>query len=130
MDLTSITSINTVLDSSKNSATSQAADRLTSAAEKLSSNSSEEELKGVLKDFESYFVEQVLKQTKKAFIHESENSDATMSRYKELYTDKIIEQLADKIVDDIGENYTQQLYEQMRRNYGMDQMVSPAESSD
>ena len=40
------------------------ANSLTNSLNKISSESTEEELKGVLKDFESYFVEQVLKQMK------------------------------------------------------------------
>jgi flagellar protein FlgJ len=34
--------------------------------------------------------------------------------------DSTIELVADEIVDQVGENYTQQLYEQMKRNYGIE----------
>jgi flagellar protein FlgJ len=34
--------------------------------------------------------------------------------------DTAIEQVADTIVDQVGENYTQQLYEQMKRNYNIE----------
>lgn len=34
--------------------------------------------------------------------------------------DSTIELMADEIVDQVGENYTQQLYEQMKRNYGIE----------
>ena len=70
--------------------------------------------KGVIKDFESYFVEQMLKQVKDTFT--SEDEDSTMSQYKDLYMDQAIEMVADEVVDQVGENLTQQLYEQMRRN--------------
>ena len=79
-----------------------------------SSDASEDELKGVIKDFESYFVEQMLKQVKDTFT--SEDEDSTMSQYKDLYMDQAIEMVADEVVDQVGENLTQQLYEQMRRN--------------
>lgn len=120
MDLTSITGINPVLDSNKNSASNQAADRITGAAKNLSSSSSEDELKTVLKDFESYFVEQVIKKAKDTFTHSDESGDQTMSRYKDMFMDTVIQELADDVVDDIGGNYTQQLYEQMKRNYNID----------
>ena len=70
--------------------------------------------KGVIKDFESYFVEQMLKQVKDTFT--SGDEDSTMSQYKDLYMDQAIEMVADEVVDQVGENLTQQLYEQMRRN--------------
>ena len=94
------------------------ANSLTDSVNKLSSESTEEELKGVLKDFESYFVEEVLKQTKETFT-DDEDEDATMSQYKDLYMDKAIEMVADEMVDQVGENVTQQLHEQMKRNYNI-----------
>lgn len=99
-------------------ANSASANSLTDSVNKLSSESTEEELKGVLKDFESYFVEQVLKQMKETFT-DDEDEDATMSQYKNLYMDKAIEMVADEMVDQVGENVTQQLYEQMKRNYNI-----------
>ena len=33
--------------------------------------------------------------------------------------DQAIELVADEVVDQVGENYTQQLYEQMKRNLNM-----------
>ena len=38
--------------------------------------------------------------------------------------DKTMEQMADVIVDEVGENLTQQLYEQMRRNYNIPEEAS------
>ena len=49
-----------------------------------------------------------------------DEEDGIMSQYKDLYMDKCIELVADKLVDDIGENLTQQLYEQMKRNYNIE----------
>ena len=88
-----------------------------SSLKNISSNSSEDELKSVIKDFESYFVEQMLKEVKDTFT--SDDEDSTMSQYKDMYMDQAIELVADEVVDQIGENYTQQLYEQMKRNLNM-----------
>lgn len=119
MDLSSITS---TLNTAKTNQYSAAADELTSSLQGLSSESSEEELKGVLKDFESYFVEQIIKQVKDTFtsINDDEDSDSTMSQYKDMYMDIAIQQVADEIVEQSGENFTQQLYEQMKRNYNIE----------
>ena len=64
-------------------------------------------------------IETLLKQMKETFTDEEEG-DATMSQYKNLYMDQAIEMVADEIVDQVGENFTQQLYEQMKRNYNIE----------
>ena len=79
------------------------------------SQASEDELYDVCKQFESYFVEQVIKQMKDTFTSD-DDGDSTMSQYKDLYMDQAIETVADEMVDQIGESYTQTLYEQMKRN--------------
>lgn len=118
MDVSSISGMS--LNSANTSASNAAADVITKSASTLNSSSSEDELKGVLKDFESYFVEQVLKEMKDSLTDEDEGGDPTMSQYKDLFMDKTIEILADEVVDDIGQNVTQQLYEQMKRNYNIE----------
>ena len=118
MDLSSLSSLS--YSTAQTNASSSAANSITSAADRLSSESSEEELKGVLKDFESYFVEQMLKEVKESLtMEDEEDSDSTMSQYKDMYLDKAIELVADEVVDSMGENVTQQLYEQMKRNYNI-----------
>ena len=42
-----------------------------------------------------------------------------MSQYKDMFMDSVIEQMSDTIVEKSGENITQQLYEQMKRNYNI-----------
>jgi flagellar protein FlgJ len=42
-----------------------------------------------------------------------------MSQYKDMFMDTVIEQMSDTIVEKSGENITQQLYEQMKRNYNI-----------
>ena len=39
---------------------------------------------------------------------------------KDYFMDTVIEQAADTLVDECGETLTQQLYEQMKRNYNID----------
>lgn len=119
MDVSGITQA--MASNATNSKASAAADSLKSSAQKLNSSSSEEELKGVLKDFESYFVEQVLKQAKESLtLSNDDDEDSGMSQYKDMYMDNVIEEVSDKIVDSMGDNLTQQLYEQMKRNYNID----------
>ena len=117
MDLSSLSSLS--YSTAQTQAGSAAANSLSSATSKLSSESSEDELKSVLKDFESYFVEQMLKEAKKSFTLEDEDGDSTMLQHKDMYMDQAIEMVANQLVDDMGESVTQQLYEQMKRNYNI-----------
>lgn len=119
MDISSISTNYTVANADKSAEQSNS---LQSSLKNISSDSSEEQLKGVIKDFESYFVEQVIKQMKDTFTSD-DDEDSTMSQYKDLYMDQAIEtvadeMVADEMVDQIGESYTQTLYEQMKRNIG------------
>ena len=104
MDISSISTNYTVANADKSAEQSNS---LQSSLKNISSDSSEE----------SYFVEQVIKQMKDTFTSD-DDEDSTMSQYKDLYMDQAIETVADEMVDQIGESYTQTLYEQMKRNIG------------
>ena len=58
----SMDSISSLIDTSKNTAAANQASSLQSSLNSISSDSSEDELMQVCKDFESYFVEEVLKE--------------------------------------------------------------------
>ena len=51
---------------------------------------------------------------------DDEEQDSTMSQYKDIYMDLAIQKVSDVVVDQVGDSYTQQLYEQMKRNYNLD----------
>ena len=50
---------------------------------------------------------------------EDDSTSSSMSKYKDYFMDTAIEQVSDKIIDQSGQNLTQQLYEQMKRNYNI-----------
>ena len=77
------------------------ADGLTNSVNGLSSSSTDEELMGVLKDFESYFMEQIIKKMKETFSDEDEESSMA-SQYTDTFMDYAIETVADQLVDEIG----------------------------
>ena len=105
-----ISAVSTLANSNN---TSAVADKLKNNVKNLSSDSTEDELKSTLKDFESYFVEQVIKEMKDSMTLKSDDEDSSM------FMDTVIEQMSDTIVEKSGENITQQLYEQMKRNYNI-----------
>lgn len=94
----------------------------------ISENSSEEEMKQAIKDFESYFVEQILKNVQESLKDDDDSSNAQLTEY---FMGQVSEALADKIVDQTGSRLTQTLYEQMCRNYNIPQaQETPADTGD
>ena len=114
----SIDGISSLVSNAQNSAAAGSASALKNSISSVSSGSSEEELLSVCKDFESYFVEEVLKEN--LISDDDEDKDSSLSTLTDFHMDSTIELVADEIVDQVGESYTQQLYEQMKRNYGIE----------
>lgn len=113
--LADTTAINTIADNNNASA-------LQNSLKGVSSAKSDDELLQVCKDFESYFVEEVLKEVKENMKsgEEEEKKDQSLAALTDFHMDGTIELIADQMVDQVGESFTQQLYEQMKRNYGME----------
>ena len=85
----------------------------------LSSDSSEEDLVNAVESFESYMLEQVIKQMKDS-VTSDDDQDSTMSQYTDMYMDATIQQLAGEMVSEYGGSLTDQLVDQMKRNYGIE----------
>ena len=86
------------------------------------SQASEEELYDVCKQFESYFVEPVIKQMEK-MIPESDE-DSTASKYMDYFGDTLYQELAEDVTESNngeGIGIAKTLYEQMKRNYGIEE---------
>ena len=115
-----VDSIAAMIDTTRNSAAVNSAASLKTSANGLSSESTEEELMTVCKDFASYFGEEVLKEVKENMtLNEDEEEDSSIGTLKDFHMDSAIELIADEIVDQSGSSFTQQLFEQMKRNYGI-----------
>ena len=117
MDISSISTNYTVANADKSAEQSNS---LQSSLKNISSDSSEEQLKGVIKDFESYFVEEVIKEVKKNLLPDDEEKDASLSTMTDYTMDFAVEKIADELIDQVGGNFTQSLYEQMKRNYNIE----------
>lgn len=116
----SLEGISSLVDNTKTNAAASGATSLSSSLSGLSKDSTDEELLQVCKDFESYFVEEVLKEVKENMTMEDEDEDSSLQTLTDFHMDSAIELIADEVVDDVCGNFTQQLYEQMKRNYGID----------
>lgn len=96
--------------------------RLSSNASKDMSGSTDEELMEVCKEFESYFVEQVLKQAMDTFTTGDEMSSGAMSTLQGFYKDNLVKEYSTKITDNEDMGLAKILYDQMKRNYSTDQI--------
>ena len=100
------------------------------------SKASDDELMKVCKDFESYFVEQMLKSMAKmssvdgsnsdniyaSLFGVTEDSDSGMNTLSSYFGDELMSSMADKVVENQsgrGLGIAQTLYEQMKRNYSV-----------
>ena len=84
----------------------------------ISATSSKEEIEEAVKDFETYMMEQVIKEMKDTFTSE-EDENSNISMYKDLYMDKAITEIASQLVEQIGCDVTDDCVEQIMRNYGI-----------
>lgn len=83
------------------------------------STASSDELLEVCKDFEAYMVEQVMKQMQKMIPKSEEKSNS----YLEYFGDTMVQEMASIACESNGGEelgIAQMLYEQMKRNYGME----------
>ncbi len=86
----------------------------------------DEELMDACKQFEAYFVEQMFKEMLKTIPSESESS-GSMHSMMDYYKDEMVKGIAEETANQNGGlGLAQMLYEQMRRNYGLDAAESSA----
>ena len=113
MDINSISS--TYLNNVTNTASSKSSGIEKSLNSDLS-NASDEELMGVCKEFEAYFIEQVFKNMKSAMVPSSESSDAATQTMMDYYEDSLTSEYAKSASEQQSNGLAQMLYEQMKRN--------------
>lgn len=113
-----IDSISAMVGQTNSTAANSKANALQSKLSGDFSNASDEEFMDVCKDFEAYFVEQVLKEVEKT-IPESEDEDSSMSQLTDYFKDEMIQTLATEVCEQQDLGLAQQMYEQMKRNYSL-----------
>jgi flagellar protein FlgJ len=99
-------------------ANSASTNKVESSLNKDYTNSSDEELMNVCKQFETYFVEQMYKAMKK-MVPEDEEKEAMGASTLDYFQDTLTQEYA-SITTEKGElGIAQTLYEQMKRNYNL-----------
>jgi len=101
--------------------TTQASLDAANAAGKDYANASSEELMDACKEFETYLLEKVMKEMEKmSKISDDEDEDESMSQLKDYFKEQAIGELSEQITDSGQLGLAQKMYEQMKRNYGVD----------
>ncbi len=97
---------------------SASADALEGTLGKVGEDTTEEELMDACKEFEAYFIEQVYKGMEKTIMKadDDDSSGSYMDYFKDMQTQEYAK-LASEQGNGIG--LASQLYEQMKRNYGL-----------
>lgn len=101
-------------------ATNASADALESTLGKVGQQATEEELMNACKEFEAYFIEQMYKGMEKTIMKAEDDENSTANQYMNAFKDMQIEEYAKMTTEQNGGiGLAQQLYEQMKRNYGL-----------
>ena len=121
MDISGLTSAYTdyLTSTANNNKTDALKDKLNTDYSKAS----DEELMNACKQFEAYFVEQVFKGMQKT-IPESEFSSSQTSTLVDYFKDNMIQELAAQSTETNSIGLAQTMYEQMKRNYQVEQQVT------
>lgn len=120
MDISGLTSTylnyaNTLTETNRKNASS-----ISSLQNKDLSNATEDELMEVCQEFEAYFMEMIMKEMTKTTNLLGEDSSGSNSALVSYFKDSAISDLAKQATEQNSIGLAQTLYEQMKRNYGLD----------
>ena len=93
------------------------------------SKANSDELLDACKQFEAYFIEQMYKAMMKT-IPENENNSNYTSGIMDYYKDQMIQSVAEQTSSGSGLGIAQMLYEQMKRNYGISDVIMDGSSEE
>ena len=113
-----IGNINSTYDNIYKSASNASASKMEDQLNTDFTKATEEELMNVCKEFEAYFMEQVMKSMWKT-VPESEETSGANASMLSYYKEEMIKQTAMDSTEQNGLGLAQTLYEQMKRNYGI-----------
>ena len=125
MDISNISSLTDYYTSVTGEA--RATELARSLSGKAENASTDDELMDVCKQFESYMLEQVFKHMDKTVMRNDDGKDASTENLVDYFRSRSIQELASQSTEKQGLGIAHQLYEQLRRNYGLDENSIPAD---
>lgn len=84
------------------------------------STATDDELMEVCKDFEAYFTEQMFKAMQKMVPESDSDMSASNKQLQDYYKEQMVQTFAEQSAEGEGLGIAQMLYEQMKRNYGLE----------
>ena len=116
--MSDITSMAGVAANAYTSASASSTENISSKLKNNKNGNTDEEMMEAAKQFEAYFVEQVFKELQKSVdlfgTGEKESDNMMVDYVKDIYNQKLAEQISEQ--GNLG--IAQQLFENMKRNYG------------
>ena len=116
----SMDGINSVYNNYNTDTASTSANRLEETLNSDLSTATEDELMDVCKDFEAYFVEQMFKAMQRMVPESNDNVSASTRQLQDYYKEQMTQTMAEQAAEGEGLGIAQMLYEQMKRNYGLE----------
>lgn len=84
------------------------------------SSATDDELMDVCKDFEAYFTEQMFKAMQKMIPESEDDTSSYTKQMQDYYKEQMVQVMAENSTEGQGLGIAQILYEQMKRNYGLE----------
>ncbi|MCM1178965.1 MAG: rod-binding protein [Clostridium sp.] len=101
-------------------ASKASANALENTLNKVDKNATEEQLLSACKEFEAYFIEQIYKGMEKTIMKADDDESGSANQYMEYFGDMQIQAYAKEAANQgEGIGLANQLFEQMKRNYGI-----------
>lgn len=116
MDISNLTSTYNDIYASASNAT---ASKLEGQLKNDYANATDDELMDACKQFEAYFLEQVFKGMEKTIV-KNEDESSSNSSMLDYFKDEMLREVAADSTEQNSLGLAQMLYEQMKRNYGVD----------
>lgn len=123
MDISGLTSTYLNYADTLTGTNGKSASSISSLQNKDLSNATDDELMEVCQEFEAYFMEMIMKEMTKSTSLFGEDSSGSNSALVSYFKDSAIADLAKEATEQSSLGLAQTLYEQMRRNYGLDSTV-------
>ena len=112
--MSSVLDISSMYNSYSSNLSSASADSLDNTLKSTNSSSDDEKLMDVCKDFESYFVQKIIEESKKTLDNEDEQGE-----YMQYFSDTLNQEYADIITENGGTGLAQQLYDSLKGTYNI-----------
>ncbi len=115
--------LDSYMGGARSSSYSAEADNIKSMAGGINKDSTYEELEDAAKQFESYLLEQTIKEVKNSLDEikgEEEEDEGYASQTRDIFLDQTIQNISSMMVNQYGQRMTKDLADQMARNMGIE----------